>query len=131
MGYFLAYFLGYFLGTWLSRQPDSWYFKKRYLTNAHTFYEKHGILALMLGRLMPIARTFVPIVAGAVAMPLWTYTLFNFLGAILWGGLITLTGYYLGNLFPDANEYLMIFIVIVILLSVMPGIVQWLRNWKR
>jgi membrane-associated protein len=77
LGYGLAYFFGAKLGDWLSHRADSFWFKKRYLVQAHDFYEKHGGKALVLGRLLPIIRTFVPIVAGMARMSWLRYGLWN------------------------------------------------------
>lgn len=128
LGYGVGYWFGRRLGGWLSRQKERWYFKKHYLNDAHIFYEKHGGKALLLSRLVPVVRTFVPIVAGMGHMSLLRYTLYNFLGALLWGGGVTLLGYYLGASMPDAQHYILPISLGIIVLSILPGIWHFYRH---
>ena len=93
-GYMLGFWFGDKLGHWLLKRKDSLFFKKRYLTQAHAFYEKHGGKALVLGRLVPIVRTFAPIVAGMADMPYRRYFFYNVLGALVWCGGVTLLGFF-------------------------------------
>ncbi len=122
LGYFLAYWLGEKLGGWLLRRPDSIWFKKSYLIQAKKFYDKHGGKSLILGRLIPVVRTFVPIVAGMTRMEYYRYIIFNVVGAFVWGGGVTLVGYYFGYLIPDVGEYILLIVLFIILLSLLPGI---------
>src|SRR3990167_250120 len=89
-GYFVAYWFGDKLGQWLLTREDSFFFKKHYLYQARDFYKKHGGKALILGRLMPILRTFVPIVAGMAKMRYRTYVIYNIVGGLIWAGGMTL-----------------------------------------
>lgn len=127
-GYFVAYWFGEKLGNWLLRRDDSFLFKKRYLIQAGKFYEKHGGKALVLGRLVPILRTFVPIVAGMAKMRYRTYVLFNILGAFIWAGGVTLIGYYLGSLVPGIGKYILPVALGVIFLSITPAIWHLIKN---
>ncbi len=129
-GYALGYWFGAKLGHWLMRRNDSFWFKKKHLIKARDFYEKHGGKALILGRLLPIIRTFVPIVAGMTKMSYKKYSLYNVIGAIIWGGGITLLGYYLGTLLPSANRYLLPVIILIILISLIPAAFHLLRQRK-
>lgn len=122
LGYALGYWFGDKLGHWLLARKDGLFFKRRYLTEAHKFYEKHGGKALMLGRLVPIARTFVPIVAGMAGMPKGRYTFYNIFGAIFWCGGVTCLGYLLGGLIPNASDYILPVVVLIVLVSILPGI---------
>lgn len=124
LGYTFGYWFGAKLGSWLVKQPDRWYFKRRYLDDAHAFYEKHGGKALLLARLVPIIRTFVPIVAGMGKMSFVRYTIYNFFGALVWGGGVTLAGYFLGQSIPNAEKYILPITLAVIILSIVPGIVH-------
>lgn len=131
LGYMLAYFVGRYLGGWLSSRPDTWYFKKKYLHHAHAFYNKYGKKALLIGRLVPVLRTFIPVVAGMIKMPFRTYTVFNFFGAVIWGVVVPLLGYFLGAMLPDANRYLLLVVFVIIVLSILPGVIDWLKHRKR
>jgi membrane-associated protein len=82
----------------------------------------------LLGRFLPIIRTFVPIAAGAAKMPYRDFMTFNVLGAILWGGGVTYLGFELGRQIPDAEKYLLPIIIVVIILSLIPPLVHWWRQ---
>lgn len=130
-GYFLAYWFGEKLGKWLLNRKDSFLFKKKYLIQARKFYDKHGGKALILGRLVPILRTFVPIVAGMAKMRYRSYVLFNIAGAFVWAGGVTLLGYYLGGLIPGASKYILPIAVCIIIISILPAIWHYVRNKVR
>ncbi len=124
LGYIVGYFFGYYFENWLAKHEDTWYYKKSYEDRARVLMQKYGRSALLYGRLIPVVRTFIPMVAGMVRMPLGMYNLFNLLGAILWGGGITLLGYYLGAMIPNLDDYLWLLIVAIILGLFLPMIWQ-------
>ena len=128
LGYTVGYWFGDKLGHWLMERKDSFWFKKRYVHQAQEFYKKHGGKALVLGRLIPIVRTFVPIVAGMADMRYRSYLLYNVIGAFAWGGAITLAGYYLGTLIPTAGNYILPFVLVIVFASILPGIIHFLRK---
>lgn len=127
IGYAVAYWLGDKIGRWLLKRPDSIWFKRKYLTQAHEFYEKHGGKALILGRLVPIVRTFLPIVAGMAEMTHRRYTVFNIIGALVWCGGVTLAGYFLGGVIPNVDEYILPLILGIVVLSLLPPAIHLLR----
>jgi membrane-associated protein len=126
-GYALAYWYGDKIGHWLLKKPDSFWFKKRYIIEAHEFYEKHGGKALIIGRLVPIVRTFLPIVAGMANMTSRRFTMYNIAGGIIWCGGIIILGYFLGGVIPNIDTYILPLVLLVILISVLPGVVHILR----
>ncbi|MCB1826921.1 MAG: VTT domain-containing protein [Coxiellaceae bacterium] len=128
LGYTVGYWFGDKLGHWLLGRKDSFWFKKKYITQAHSFYEKHGGKALVIGRCVPVVRTFVPVVAGMAEMEYKTYFLFNVIGAVVWGGLITLFGYFVGAAIPDAGRYIVPVILVIIVLSILPGVVHYFKS---
>lgn len=128
LGYTFGYWFGDKLGAWLMRRKESFWFRKRYIQQAHAFYEKHGGKALVLGRLVPVVRTFAPIVAGMARMSYRSYFVYNVIGALLWGGIITLAGYYIGALIPTAGQYLLPIVLLIIFLSVLPGVVHFFKK---
>lgn len=131
VGYSFGYWFGKHLGKWLLARPESFFFKKKYLIQAQEFYARHGGKALILGRMVPVVRTFAPIVAGMARMDFRKYQWFNFAGAIVWGGVITLCGYYLGGLIPGADKYILPLVILIIFLSVLPGVWHYLRQRTR
>ncbi len=106
LGYVFGYWCGKQLGRSLLRRPDSFWFKKKYIVAAISFYLKHAGQAVVWGRLLPFVRTFVPIVAGMAKMPYLRYSLFNMVGAMIWGASIPLLGYYFGHLAAHIHEYM-------------------------
>ena len=127
-GYALGYWFGGHLGRWLLNQPDRWYFKKTYYDRSKFFFDTHGGKALILARLMPVIRTFVPIVAGVSKMDWRRYTYFNVIGGILWGSGIPLFGFYLGYAIPNAKEYIFPIVILIVFLSLFPAIWHHIKN---
>ncbi len=127
VGQSLGYAIGKAAGPPLFKREDSRFFKRRYLVQAHEFYEKHGGKTVVIARFMPIFRTFVPVVAGAAAMEFRAYTIFNVVGAALWVWSMLIIGYLLGNI-PGVRQHIDVVIIVVILLSLMPGAIAWLRQ---
>lgn len=128
LGYTVGYWFGDKLGIWLLKKEDSFFYKRRYLDKAHLFYKRHGGKSLVLGRLIPIVRTFIPIVAGMVKMPFKKYSFYNVVGGVIWGGGVTLAGYYLGALFPQVIHYLLPIVIIIVILSVLPAIYHLIKE---
>ena len=122
LGYAVAYWLGKKIGHWLLRRQDRWFFKKKYMHEAKVFYEKHGGAALVIGRLIPVIRTFVPVVAGMAEMNYWRYNLYNLIGGVIWATGITLLGYFLGETIPGVQHYILPAVIVVVIISVMPAL---------
>ena len=101
-----------------------------YVNRAHDFFETHGGRAVVLGRFMPIVRTFVPFVAGVAEMPYRSYVTYNILGAVAWAGLCIGAGYLFGNVPVVKNNFSLVAIGIVIM-SLLPAIIAWLRARRR
>lgn len=127
IGYGVAYWFGDKIGHWLLKRPDSLWFKRRYLTQAHEFYERHGGAALIIGRLVPIVRTFLPIVAGMAEMSSQKYWMYNIIGAVIWCAGVTVAGYYLGSVIPNIDRYLLPIIFLIIIISILPAVIHLLR----
>src|SRR5215468_2389381 len=130
-GPILSYWIGAKLGPHLFNRPRSRFFRPEHIQTAHAFYEKHGAAAIVIARFMPIVRTFVPIVAGVGRMPYGRYTLYNVAGGAGWILSMTLIGYFLGSAFPGLVKHIELVIVVVVVLSLLPGIIGWLRARRR
>lgn len=128
LGNTVGYFIGQRAGRSLFAREDSRLFKRRHLERAHAFYEKYGGTAVVLARFVPVVRTFVPTVAGAVEMPLARYTLFNVVGGVLWIGSMVLGGYVLGSYIPDIDKKIHYVIAVVVVLSLLPPVFEWWRE---
>lgn len=97
LGNVVGYWFGNKSGHLLMKRPDSLLFKKKYLVQAHDFYEKKGSIAILLARFLPIVRTFAPIVAGMVDMNYKKFITYNILGCLAWVISMTTTGFLLGE----------------------------------
>jgi membrane-associated protein len=123
-----GYFIGHKAGAALYNRPNSIFFRREHLVRTHAFYERHGGKTIILAQFMPIVRTFAPVVAGAAAMTYRRFATFNVVGAILWINSMTLTGYFLGRAIPNIESRIHLVVAAVIFLSLLPGIIAWLRS---
>lgn len=123
-----GYFIGRRAGQALFSRADSRFFKREYITQASAFYKKHGGKTIFIAQFMPIVRTFAPVVAGAAEMPFPTFVLYNITGALVWIWSMLLLGYFVAKQFPVIGGHIEQLIIVIVLLSVMPGVVAWLRS---
>ncbi|MBC9726728.1 VTT domain-containing protein [Streptomyces sp. TRM68367] len=123
----VGYMIGKFFGPKLFSRPDSRLFKQENLEKAHEFMEKWGPKAIVLARFVPIVRTFAPIVAGAGRMKYRTFFTYNIIGGIAWGTGVTLAGYWLGQI-EFIRTHVEAILVLIVLLSVVPIIIEYLRD---
>ncbi|HVC09461.1 MAG TPA: VTT domain-containing protein [Elusimicrobiota bacterium] len=126
---------GYFLGLRLEHSmmnwPDSLFFKKRHLVMTHEFYAKYGAKTIFLARFVPIVRTFAPLVGGIGEMGYAPFLLYTVAGAVAWVCGLVLAGYSLASLVPDIEKKIHAVIVVVVFLSILPGIVEFFRARRR
>ncbi len=104
-GSLFGYIFGRRVGPALFDRKDSLIFKRKYLDITQSFYKRHGGKTLVLGRFLPIIRTFAPIIAGVIKVPFATLMFFNLVGAALWITSLSLIGFYLGSQFPAVEHY--------------------------
>ena len=128
LGDSVGYSFGNRLGPRLLKKEDGKIFKKKYLRQAEAFYEKHGKKTIILARFTPIVRTFAPIVAGVGKMHYRTFLAYNIIGGALWTAGLTYLGFYLGRAIPGIDKYLEPAILLVVFLSLLPGIVHFLKD---
>lgn len=130
-GNFTGYSIGRVLGERMMTWKDSLFFKKRYIDTTRKAYDKYGGRALVVGRFLPIVRTFAPVLAGIVKMPLSTFTKYNIVGGTLWVCLLTVSGYYLGEAYGEYVLKLVPFIIGFFLsVTTVTLIAGWLRMRK-
>jgi membrane-associated protein len=123
----------YFIGKFLAKKGEGaklfglFTIKKEYIDKTHDFYEKHGTVAIIIARFVPIVRTFAPFVAGIGSMKYSKYITYCVIGAILWVSSITLAGYFLGsNPWVQKNFEKVVFGIILV--SVLPVIFQIIKH---
>lgn len=105
-GSLFGYGFGRKVGPKVFDRKDSLLFKRKHVDLTREFYQKHGGKTLILGRFLPIIRTFAPILAGAIKVDFKTFMFNNLLGGALWIGSLSFAGYYLGHKFPAIENYL-------------------------
>jgi membrane-associated protein len=130
LGDSVNYALGRYLGPRVFRQEGSWLFRKDYLDRTNRFFARHGGKTIILARFVPIVRTYVPFVAGVGTMPYLRYLAFCILGALIWVVSLCLAGYWFGNQ-PIVKNNLTAVIVLIVAISVSPGLFAWLRSRRQ
>lgn len=127
-GVFLCAVLGDSVGYWFGRKvgpkifnkDDSLFFHKDHIQRAQRFYEKYGNKTIFLARFVPIVRTFAPIVAGVGLMKYDNFIFYNVIGGFVWSFGMIYSGYYLGQVIPDVDRYILPIIIGIIFLSLIP-----------
>lgn len=134
VGLFLAGFggnvAGYEIGRAIGpklRERDGRIVKRKYFDQTEAFFDKHGNKALVIGRFVPIVRTFVTVVAGIGRMNRGRFFTWSAIGAFLWVFGLVLAGYFLGAAFPVRGEQIDKAVIVIVLLSVLPMVYEW---WK-
>jgi membrane-associated protein len=127
LGNLVGYWIGYVVGPPLFDRPDSRLFKREHVARAHAFFERYGAPAIILARFVPIVRTFITAIAGIAKMDFRTYMTYSAIGGVLWGTIVTLAGYWLGNV-PFVRDHIELILVAIVLVSVVPIAIEWWRH---
>ncbi|MBC3538394.1 DedA family protein [Rufibacter sediminis] len=130
-GDLLGFTIGRRMGKRLYHKQDTWYFKRKHLERAEKFYREKGKSAIVVGKFVPVVRTFNPLLAGVTGMALGRFVLLSFMGTALWICSLVLASYYLGQQFPQLKDYLHYAIPVIILLSILPGFIQYLKERRK
>lgn len=124
VGNSVGYAIGLKAGSALFRRKNSAFFDPEHLRRASEFFDRHGGKAVVLARFVPVARTFVPVVAGAGRMRYSRFTLYNVIGAIPWTIGVTILGFFLGHMIPNIDRYLLPVVFCAILVSAAPTLLR-------
>jgi membrane-associated protein len=124
-----GYWFGYKVGPPLFRKEDSLIFKKKYLELTKAFYDKNGGKTLILGRFLPIIRTFAPILAGIIKIDFKMFMVYNVVGAFAWIGILGSVGYYLGT-YKWVQDNIGYIVIGLIIITMIPLFLTWLKNRK-
>lgn len=130
IGYTLSYFIGYRFGNWLLRQPDSFFFKKGYLNMASSYFEKEHQRAIVVGRFVPVIRSFLPLCLGIIKSKFSSFMVYNLLGALVWSVSLVLSGFLLKTIFPDIIHYIELVVLAIVLLTLIPLLRQYMKLRK-
>lgn len=131
LGDAVGYAFGRRSGRRIMRKPSTRFFKRSHLEKSAEFYQRHGARTVVLARFIPVIRTFAPVVAGMSGMRYKKFVVYNVVGAVLWVGSLTMLGYWLGQAVPDITRYFHWIIAAIILLSVIPPTIEFLKERAR
>lgn len=130
----VAAMLGNVVGYWLGRaagpavfdRPRSRLFKPEHVERTQAFFDKYGNRAIVLGRFVPIVRTFITVMAGVGRMDARRYLLYSLIGGVAWAAGVTLLGYWLGQI-PFVRDNIELMLILIVALSVLPIVVEVVR----
>lgn len=127
VGNVTGYWIGRKVGPALFNKPDSKLFKREHVDKTHDFFERYGARAIILARFVPIVRTFITAVAGIAQMDRRKFFSYSAIGGVAWIVLMTLLGYFLGNI-PWIRDNLEAMAIVIVLVSVIPIIIEYLKG---
>ena len=136
LGNITGYWFGAKSGQFLYNKKDSFFFKKKYLTESQVFFERHGGKAIIFARFLPIVRTFVPIIAGVVHMQKGKFMLYNILSSLFWSFTLVFAGHYLYGMFLeelgiDLKKHIEKIILILIAVTTFPLVMKAIKSRKK
>jgi membrane-associated protein len=127
----VGYWLGAKTGPALFSREQSLLFSKKHLLSTKAFYERHGGKTIIIARFLPFARTFAPVVAGIGKMEYRRFLRFNVFGGIGWVFSMVLLGFGLSQVFPNLGKQIDKVIIVIIFVSLLPGMISWFMNRKK
>jgi len=126
LGDTVNYWVGHIIGP-RAFEMDSWFLKKKYLDRTREFFERYGGKTIIIARFVPIVRTFAPFVAGVGSMTYARFLSYNVIGGVMWVAVCVFSGYFFGNI-PIIKNNFTIAILVIIFLSILPTIIEYLRH---
>lgn len=132
----VGYWFGKKSGPTLFKRKDSFFFKRKYLMQAHDFFEKKGGSTIIISRFLPIIRTFTPIVAGIVGMSQKKFRLYSIIGSFTWAASMCIAGHYLNKILMsqfgfDLQKHLEIVVLGIVLVTTVPVIMKMFFGKKK
>jgi membrane-associated protein len=127
----VGYWIGAKSGPRLFTREQSLFFSKKHLLRTKEFYERNGASTIVIARFMPFVRTFAPVVAGIGKMNYRRFLSYNIFGGIGWVVSMTMLGFTLGKTYPPITKQIDKVIIVIIFVSLLPGIIGWLTNRKK
>ncbi|MCX7997937.1 MAG: DedA family protein [Leptospiraceae bacterium] len=126
LGDTVNYWVGYFFSEKVLSGEELKLINRKHIDKTHEFYEKYGGKTIIIGRFVPIVRTFAPFVAGVGAMNYRKFIIYNVVGGILWIISFTVLGFFFGNM-PAVKKNFTLVIFGIIILSIMPAVIEYAR----
>jgi membrane-associated protein len=127
LGDSLNYAIGHYIGPRIFDKPDSRWFKQEHLRRTQAFYDRYGGVTIIIGRFVPIIRTFAPFLAGVAGMTYRKFLSYNVIGAVFWIGLLVYAGFLFGNI-PWVKQNLSLIVITIIIVSLLPAAVTFFRE---
>ncbi|MEK7585713.1 MAG: VTT domain-containing protein [Patescibacteria group bacterium] len=122
-----GYWMGVKVGRKILYRDNIPFLRKKYVEKAEAFYQRYGVVTIIIGRFIPIIRTLAPVIAGVGKMHYRTFVFYNIIGGILWVLLLTLSGYFLGKVIPNPDSYILPIIIGIVFMSFLPLVYKYIR----
>lgn len=130
-GYIFGYGLGKRIGEKLFTDPEAFWFNPKRLVYARNFYDTYGVKTIVIGRFVPVVRSFGSTIAGAVVMDYKKFMFYNIVGGLAWTVGVTLLGFFLGRVIPGVHLYLTPIIIGIIFVSFIPVVIEYVQDRKK
>ena len=130
LGDSVNYAVGHYIGPKIYDKPDSRWFKQAHLQKTQAFYDKFGGVTIIIGRFIPIIRTFAPFLAGVAGMTYRRFLSYNVVGGVLWIGLLVYAGYLFGNI-PWVKQNLSLIVIGIVIVSLIPAVSTFVAERRR
>ncbi|MEP7180580.1 MAG: DedA family protein [Betaproteobacteria bacterium] len=127
LGDSVNYTVGHFIGPKVFEKPDSRWFRQEHLRRTQAFYEKYGGVTIIIGRFVPIIRTFAPFLAGVAGMRYRKFLSYNVIGAVAWIASLVYAGYLFGNI-PWVKHNLTLIVLAIVAVSLIPAVSTFFRE---
>jgi membrane-associated protein len=131
LGDTVGYWFGRKVGPKIFTKEDSFFFRKKHIETTRDFYEKYGVRTIIIARLVPIVRTFAPILAGVAEMNYRTFMMYNIIGGVSWVIIFTGAGYLLGDVIGKNTTIIGWIVGAIIFFSVIPIIKEIISRDKK
>ncbi|MDO8742465.1 MAG: VTT domain-containing protein [bacterium] len=127
----VGYLFGKKVGPKIFSREESFFFHPSHVDKTASFFDKYGSKTILLARFVPIVRTFAPIMAGVGGMKYRTFAKYNTLGGLFWAVGLTTLGYIFGQRVPNADKYVLPIVALIIIISLLPPIWEYLKERKK
>jgi membrane-associated protein len=131
LGTACGFFFGRWTGDFFGQRKENFFYRKKYVDLTQEYFQKHGMMAFVFGRFIPIVRTFLPILAGIAKINVNKFWIYNLLGATLWVISVVMAGYWLGKIFPQLVDYIGLIALIMIAISTLPLLISIIKNRRQ
>ncbi|MCK9578152.1 VTT domain-containing protein [bacterium] len=131
LGDALGYYLGNKYGPKIFIKTDSFFLDKKHIERTEKYFKRYGGETIILARFLPIIRTITPVMAGVGKIGYRKFFVYNILGGVIWTILLPVSGYYFGQIIPDADRIILPVIAVIIFISLLPAVITVLRDKER